>query len=248
MAISTPRPAGEAAHGFHGIARRRRAMISSSAPSGRGAIELRLAPAHRDHPAAVQLGQLDEHQADGPQPDDRHRVARPRQGLFQAAHHAGQRLHQRGVLIAHVRRNRISVPLDDARRNANVLGVRAVVEQQVLAQVLAAPAAIETLARRGRNSPPPRAAPTENSGHALAHGDHIAGQLVPEHSRGHDHPSVVSAAEDLHVGAAGQRHLDPNEDVPAADCGNGHRLHLQVFFAVEHGRHHLAIHYDHLCG
>ena len=82
----------------------------------------------------------------------------------------------------------------------------------------------------------------------LAHRDDIAGQLVPEHSRGHDHPGVISTAKDLNIGAARQRHFYSYENVSATNCGNGHRLYLQVFLAVEHGRHHVAIHYDHLCG
>ncbi len=76
----------------------------------------------------------------------------------------------------------------------------------------------------------------------LAHGDDIAGQFVPEHSRGHDHAGVISAAEDFDVGAAGQRYFHPYEDVSAIDCGNGYRLHLQVFLAVKHGSHHVVIH------
>ena len=90
--------------------------------------------------------------------------------------------------------------------------------------------------------------PTVKFGDILADRDDIPGQFVPEHSGGHDHPGVVSAAEDLDVGAAGQRHLDPYEDVSAFDCRNGYRLYLQMLLAVKHGSHHVVIHYDHLCG
>ena len=61
------------------------------------AVQLRLAAAHRDHAAAVQLRQLHEHQPDGAQSDDGDGVARARSRLFEAADHAGQRLHQGGV-------------------------------------------------------------------------------------------------------------------------------------------------------
>ena len=71
---------------------------------------------------------------------------------------------------------------------------------------------------------------------------------MPEHGGGHDHARVVAAAEDLDIGAAGQRHLHPDEDVSAYRFRNGYRLYLQVLLAVKHGSHHLVIHYDHLCG
>ena len=57
-----------------------------------GAIELRLAAAHRHHTATPQLGQLDEHEADRTQPDNRHRIARQRSRFLKPADYAGQRL------------------------------------------------------------------------------------------------------------------------------------------------------------
>ena len=70
--------------------------------------------------------------------------------LFQAAQHAGQRLDQRGILIAHCVGNLVRVALDDARRDADILRVGAVVEQQVLAEILqTALAEITFLAGRG---------------------------------------------------------------------------------------------------
>src|SRR5439155_22180511 len=105
---------------------------------GRGAIELRLAPADGDHAGAVHLGEPDEHEADRPQADNRHRIARTDASLFEAPQHASQRLHQRGVLIADVFRDLVGVALDDAGGNANVFGVGAVIEQDVFAQILLA--------------------------------------------------------------------------------------------------------------
>jgi hypothetical protein len=114
MAISTPRPCGEGAHLGDGIV-----MVAAGdqivGAQGGGAIELRLAAADGDHAAAVELGQLHEHQADGPQADDRDGVAGLRGGLFEAADHAGQRFHQCGILIAHMLGDDVGVALDDAR-------------------------------------------------------------------------------------------------------------------------------------
>jgi hypothetical protein len=65
---------------------------------------------------------------------------------------------------------------------------------------------------------------------------------MPEHSRGHDHPSVVSATEDFDIGTASERYLHPNEDVSAFDCWNSYRLYLQMLLAVKHSSHHVVIH------
>ena len=92
------------------------------------AFQLRRTPAHRDHARAVDLRQPHKHQADRAQPDHGNRVARPDGSLFQTAHHAGQRLNQRRILIGDVGRNLVHIPLDDSAGDADVLGVSAVVE------------------------------------------------------------------------------------------------------------------------
>ena len=207
----------------------------------RRAIQLRLPAAHRDHAAAVKLRQFHEHQADGAETDNRHRIARARSRFLKTAHHACQRFHQRRVLIAHLFGNQVGVALHDAGRNADVLGVGAVVEKQVLAEILQAPLAEETLAA-GRRIRRHHALPDREVLDVLTDSDDIARQFVPEHGRGHDHPGVVSAAEDLHIGAAGQRHLYPYQDVSAFNCGNSYRLYLQMLLAVKHSSHHVVIH------
>ena len=183
----------------------------------------------------------------GPRPITATVSPRLRRGLFKTAHHAGQRLHQRGVVIADVLRNQVSIALDDARGNANVLRVRAVVEEQVFAEILQ-PAAAEIALFARRRVGSDHALAHGKIGDALAHGDNVAGQFMPEHSGRDDHPRVISTAENLHIGTAGQRHLHPHQDVSRIDFRHGYRLHLQVFLAVKHGSHHVVVHYDHLCG
>ena len=74
-------------------------------PARRGAIKLRLAPPDRDHAAAIELRPASRTSGrSGPRPDDGDGIARRGAGLFQAADHASQRLHQRRVLIADVLR------------------------------------------------------------------------------------------------------------------------------------------------
>ena len=82
----------------------------------------------------------------GPRPINGNRIARARSRFLEAAHHACQRFHQRRVLIADLVGNQVGIALHDARRNADVLRIGAVVEQQVLAEILEAAVAEETLA------------------------------------------------------------------------------------------------------
>src|SRR5437667_1162803 len=69
-----------------------------------------------------------------------------------------------------------------------------------------------------------------------------------EHGGRDNPPCMVSAPKNLNVGAAGQSDLDANQKVACLDFGNGYGLYLQMFFAIEHGRHHLGFHSVHLCG
>ena len=69
---------------------------------------------------------------------------------FEPLHHAGERLGERGVLQRHAVRDQQRVLLHDARGDAHVLGVGAVVEEQVFAEVLlAVPAEEAVVAGRG---------------------------------------------------------------------------------------------------
>ena len=207
----------------------------------RGAIQLGLPAAHRDHAAAVKLGQFDEHQADGTQADNGNGIAGAGSRFLKTAHHTCQGFHEGRILIADFVGNKVSIALHDAGRDADVFGVGAVVEEQVLAEILQAAAAEETLSA-GRRIGRHHALPDREICDVLANCDDIAGQLVPEHSRRHDHPSVVSATEDFDIGAAGERHLHSYEDVSAFNCGNSYRLYLQMLLAVKHSSHHVVIH------
>ena len=71
---------------------------------------------------------------------------------------------------------------------------------------------------------------------------------MPEYRRGHDHARVIPTTEHLDIRAAGERHLNFDQNVTTTDMRNGYRLHLQVLLAVKHSSHHVVIHYDHLCG
>jgi hypothetical protein len=141
----------------------------------------------------------------------------------------------------------VRVPLHDARRDTDVFGVRAVIEKQILAEVLETAATEKAFVARGGIR---RDHPVSNTElrDTLANRDYITGQFVPKHSGGDDHSGMVAPTKDFHIGPASQRHLYPDENVSVIDCRNGNRLYLQVLLAVKHGGHHLVIHYDHLCG
>ena len=88
----------------------------------------------------------------------------------------------------------VGVPLHDARGNANVLGVRAVVEQQVFAEILQTAAAEEAFLA-GRRIGRDHALPNGEVGDILAYGDNIAGQFMPE-----DSGRARSSARDIRGG------------------------------------------------
>ena len=172
-----------------------------------GAIQLRLAAADGDHAAPYSFGQRTNIRPMGPSPMTATVSPGADAAFFQAAHHAGQRLDQRRILIAHMRReSRTCCAATMRAGNADVLGVGAVVEQQILAQIFLAALAEEALAAGRRIGRHHALARRGNFVTSLAHRDDVAGQFVPEQGRRHDHPRVVAAAKDLDVGAAGERH------------------------------------------
>src|SRR5690606_12150674 len=163
------------------------------------------------------------HQPDRPEPDHHEIVARTHLRLLEAAQHARERLDERRVLVGDVRRNLVHVALYDALGNAYVLGVGAVIEKQVLAQVLESALAVETLEARGRVcGDHPLAGP--ETLYPLAYRYDIPGQFVSEQRWRHDHSCVVASPEDLHVRSASQSGTDPYQHVPLLDCRYGDRL------------------------
>ena len=84
---------------------------------------------------------MDEQQADGPGAQHNGRLPGPCLRLFKPAHDAGQGLGERGMLKGHSGRQVQRILGDDASGDADELGVGAVVEQQIVAQVLLSVAA-----------------------------------------------------------------------------------------------------------
>ena len=100
---------------------------------------------------------------------------------------------------------------DNARRNPNVLGVSAVVEQQILTKVFeTALAVIAIEAGRGIGSHDSLA--DTKAFHVVPDRDDITRQFMTEQGRRNDHSRVISAPKYLDVGTAGERspHADQN--------------------------------------
>ena len=96
------------------------------------------------------MKQRAKHHAQRAAADDGDGVALARVAIFNAVDGAGQRLGERGVLQRDAVGNAKRVFGDDARGNADVLGVCAVVEEQIVAEIfLVAQAEVADAARRG---------------------------------------------------------------------------------------------------
>ncbi len=93
--------------------------------------------AEGDHVDAAAGQHANELEADGPAADQHGGVAGLNAGFLDAAQNAGQRLDHGGVEKGDVIGNLQQVLADDAPRDAHVLGVGAVVEEQVLAEIAA---------------------------------------------------------------------------------------------------------------
>ena len=100
-----------------------------------GGFDLAVALDDGNHIAPDGAGDLDEHQADGAAAEDGDGVADFDAGFMQAAQDAGQRFGHGRVFEADVGGNDQHVGFNDAARHANVLGVRAVVEEEIFAEI-----------------------------------------------------------------------------------------------------------------
>jgi ribosomal protein L35 len=147
-------------------------------------------------------------------------------------HRAGQRLGQRRVLQRHVVRHMQRILGHDAGRDADELGIGAVVEEQIVAEVLLAALAEIALAAGGG----------VERHHAVAGGkvrdslaglDHRSRQLMAKQRRRHDHARMIAAAKDLQVRAAGERRAHADNQLAGPGLGNRHLLDADILASVE---------------
>jgi hypothetical protein len=84
--------------------------------------------------------------------------------------------------------------------------------------------------------------PKLEAAHIFTNRDNIPGQFMPEQRWRNDHAGVITPAEHLHVGPAGESRLHAYQYVAISDAWYGYRLNLQVFSAIQHGGFHLLLH------
>jgi len=206
-----------------------------------GAIELGGAAAEGDDASAIDFGEADEHEADGPLSDDDDTVAGADMGFLEALEDAGEGFDEGGVEIAEMGGDLVHVALYDAGGDADIFSVGAVIEEEVLAEVFEAAAAIEAVEAGGGVGGDDALADVE-AFDVFADGDDVAGEFVAEEGRRDDHFGVITAAKDLDVGATGKGGADADKDIAFLDFGNGDLFHAHLFAPVEHSSLHLLVH------
>ena len=184
--------------------------------------------------AAVQRGHVKNHQSQRAAADHGHSVAGMRATVLKAMHRAGQRLGQRRVLQRHVLRHKQRILGHNARRNADELRISAVVEEQIVAQVLLAMRAEITLPA-GCGVQRDYAVAGGKALGSLTNLDDSSGLFMAKERRRHNHARVIAPPEDLQVGSAGERRVHADDQLTGFGFGNGNLLDADIFAAVENG-------------
>jgi hypothetical protein len=160
-----------------------------------------------------------EHEADGAGTDDDHGVAGTGSALFEAADDAGKRFGEGGVLEGDTVGDEEGVLFDDAGGDADVLGVGAVVEEEVFAEILLAMGAEETDVAGSGVEGYDAVAFAEGVDSGADFGDY-AGELVTEGDRRLQHEGMVAAAVDLEISAAGKGCAYTNDQLSVRGAGD----------------------------
>ena len=181
----------------------------------------------------------DEFQSDGAAADDRGGVAGAHFHFVNAAQHTGQRLDERRAAVIDGVRNLEHIFHGDASGNAQIFGVRAIVEEQIFAEIfLAAAAMVAAQAGRGIGGDHAHAdAPA--SVDALADGGDFADHFVTEDRGRLNHLRVIAALPDFEVGAVSKSETHAEQDFIGGERGHVDFLDAQIFAAVQNGGVHL---------
>jgi hypothetical protein len=195
---------------------------------------------HGDDMDTRELRGVHEHEAYGAGTENDHGVSRTGGSLLKAAYNAGERLSERGVFEGDVVWDVEGVLLNDARGDADVLGVGAVVEEEIFAEVLLVAGAEEAgvAGRRVEGDDAVSRAEATNAGASL---HHSPGEFVAERDGRLKHHGVIPAAVDLEIGPARECGTDAEDKFTAAGVRNGNLLKTQIFLAVENRGKHLAV-------
>ncbi len=232
MAISTPRLFRRESAGFaDGFANAAGLNDVSGAELARG-FNLAVVLDDGDDFATGERGDVEHHEAERAAADDGDGVAGMGAGIFESMDGAGERLSERGVLQRNVVGNVKRVLGDDARGDADELSVGAVVEEQIVAEILLAVLAEVTLAA-GSGIQRHHAAAVGETFNSLACLDDGSGQLVAEEGRRDDHAGMVAAAKDFQVCSASEGSADANNQLAGGGPRNRHVFNANILAAVE---------------
>ncbi len=175
---------------------------------------------------------MQNHQPQRAAANDGNRIAGVRARIFKAVHGAGQRLSKRSVLQRNVVENVEGILGNDTSRDADELGIGAVVEEQIVAEVFLAMLAEIALPAGGgveRN----HAVAGSKVRDSFAHLNDRSRQLVAKERRGHDHARMVAAAKDLQIGSAGERGAHAHNQLARFSFRKGNLLNANIFAPVE---------------
>jgi hypothetical protein len=134
--------------------------------------------------------------------------------------------------------------LHDTRRDANVLGVRAIIEEQILTKILLAVAAEEAMITRGGigSDNALAGAKMENT---FADGDHVTGHLMTEQGRRANHFGMIAAAKNLHIGSTREGGFNADKHFSRTNGGDRDRFEPNVLFSIQNGSLHSVDSYWH---
>ena len=185
-----------------------------------------------DYLASSQRGDVENHQPQRAAADHRYCVASMGTRVFKPVDSAGQRFCKRRVLQGNVIGNTQGVFCHDARRDANELGVGAVIEKQVVAKILlTAPAKITfTAGCRIQRHDAIAGSELSDSFSSLNYG---SGKLVSKEGGRHDHARMISAAKHLEVRTARQRRTHLHDQFSRSSLWHWNALDANVVASVE---------------
>src|SRR5262249_50747479 len=156
--------------------------------------------------------------SDGTAADYRHRVTDFHPGFVQPPEYAGQGFDHGRFFEGHVRRNHNRVQIDNSSRDADVLRVGAIVEQEIFAKILLMTGAVKAgLAWGGIKCDNAHA--FTKSAYAWTRLLDGASEFVTEEGGGNDHAGMVSALINLEVSAAGESDLDLDQEFALLNVG-----------------------------
>ncbi len=189
-------------------------------------IERSITASKRDHANPAARKHTDKFQPDRPTADDDSGVAGAHFHFMNAAQHAGQWFDQRGTLVIDRVRHFQHIFGDDAPGYAHVLGIGAVVEQEIFAKIfLAAAAMVAAEARRGvccdhaNAHAPARVNP-------LADSHYFADNFVAKNSGRTDHFCVIAAFPYFQISAIGESETHTKQNFISRE-----RRHIDFFDA-----------------